>query len=286
MTAFRRGFRSLLARLLGGQKRWSTNRPRSVARLDSRTIAVLLQSDVVNDKTVAEYQKIAEAVKDFARPHFLLHVRPDTPFDARLEPAVYPFTDEILKTMSCEPWTKSFVPGSAHFPLLHFFLEQNQYEYYWLIEYDVRFSGDWREFFESFREVEADFLTSCVRHPPDEPDWYWWNSLRHPESFIPPEQRLASFNPIYRISNPALRHILESHRRGWVGHFEVLIPTLLHHQGFKLVDFGGEGSFVRAGGKNKFYTAGAEGTFRHRPCYVEAGPLVNKLYHPVKREFR
>jgi hypothetical protein len=283
MTAFRRGFRSLLARLMGGRKSWPTARPRPNARPEARKIAVLFLSHVVNDETVAEYQKIAEAVKDFARPHFLLHVRPDTPFDARLEPAVYPFADDILKTMGCEPWTNSFVPGSAHFPLLHFFLEQNQHEHYWLIEYDVRFSGDWRWFFESFRDVEADFLTSCIRTPPDEPDWCWWNSLRHPESFILPEQRLASFNPVYRISNAALKHLYECHRHGWVGHFEVLIPTLLHRQGFKLVDIGGEGSFVRADGINKFYTAGADGTFRHRPCHLEAGPLVNKLYHPVKR---
>ena len=283
MTAFQKGFRGLLGRLLGGSRGWSTARPRPGRQPDARKTAVLFLSHVVNDDVIAEYRKISEAVKDFARPHFLLHVRPDTPFDARLAGEVYPFTDKILRAMRYGPWVDSFVPGSAHFPLLHFFADQNHYEQYWLIEFDVRFSGDWRRFFESFRTVEADFLTSCIRRHADEPDWCWWPSLSHPKKFIPETKRLGSFNPIYRISNAALKHLSESHRDGWVGHFEVLIPTLLQQQGFDLADFGGQGSLVAPDRKNKFYTEGTDGTMRPCPCHAEAGPQADKLYHPIKK---
>ena len=69
------------------------------------------------------------------------------------------------------------------------------------------------------------------------------------------ENRIRSFNPIYRISGKALAHIHRALSEKWIGHHEVLLPTLLYHQGFRLLDFGGEGEFVADGGENLFYTS-------------------------------
>jgi hypothetical protein len=87
------------------------------------------------------------------------------------------------------------------------------------------------------------------------------------------------------------------HREGWVGHGEVFLPTLLFHGGYRILDFGGNGPYVREGDKGRFYTEEdtpsvplrknlegslVEGTHRFRPIFTEVGPLKDKIYHPIK----
>jgi hypothetical protein len=183
----------------------------------------------------------------------------------------------------------SFFPGQVHFPLLQFFRDNPDFDYYWLIEYDVRFAGDWRLFFDYFRDKNQDFLTCHIRRHADEPGWRWWSVLHHPHKSIPLSERLGSFNPIYRLSNPSLSFLHQSLSDGWCGHFEVLLPTLLHHNGFTLMDIGGKGTFTPPSMEDNFYTAQRNsdgalecGTMRYRPSFWRAGQEKNKLYHPVK----
>jgi hypothetical protein len=171
------------------------------------------------------------------------------------------------------------VPGSAHFPLMEFFGRFPDYKYYWLVEGDVKFSGNWKRFFEAFATSHADFVACHIRRYAEDPEWYWWPTLSNPAQEIPVNERLASFNPIYRISKRALEYLHQKHCEGWCGHNEVLIPTLLFHAGFRLQDIGGCGQFVVAGYQNRFYTTK---TFRHAPPFRRVGWGKNKLYHPVK----
>jgi hypothetical protein len=258
---------------------------------DARKTAILFLSHLANDKILEEYRKISEATRNTAKSYFLLHVKKQGAFfTEKNEDNIYRFTDDISKALqhfhTAKSFafqhfriTKSFFPYSVHFPLLHFFIQNSNYDYYWLVEYDVRFSGDWKFFFESFQQVEADFLTCRIRSYFDEPKWYWWRCIGHPEKFISLEKRLSSFNPIYRISKSALIHLHQSHRDGWYGHYEVLIPTLLYNSGFKLAGIGGNGKFVQSSERNKFYTGK---TFRWRPVMKKIGTEINKLYHPIK----
>jgi len=179
-------------------------------------------------------------------------------------------------------FARGIVPGSTHFPLLHFFSRHSDYDYYWLIEHDVRFSGDWRFFFEFFKNSNCDFLSTHIRHYSEKREWFWWKNMNHPRIFIPMEKRLRSFNPIYRISNAALRCVHASHCQGWRGHYEVLMPTLIYHGGFKLEDISGAGAFSPPNRINKFYTE-AE-TLRWRPIFRKVGAEMDKLYHPVKMQ--
>jgi len=182
----------------------------------------------------------------------------------------------------------SFALGHCHFPLLQFFHDNPDFDYYWLIEYDVRFAGDWHFFFDYFKNTNEDFLTCHIRRYADEPGWAWW-SLHHPHKSIPLSERLSSFSPIYRLSNASLSFLHQSLSDGWCGHCEVLLPTLLHHNGFTIMDIGGKGTFTPPSMKDKFYTAqfnsnGALecGTMRCQPSFWRVGQEKNKLYHPVK----
>ncbi|MFL6597452.1 MAG: DUF3405 domain-containing protein [Chthoniobacterales bacterium] len=66
----------------------------------------------------------------------------------------------------------TLVPGHVGFPVLQFFCDNRDFDYYWAIECDVRFSGDWFFFFHSFKEANHDFLACHIRDYVDEPDWH------------------------------------------------------------------------------------------------------------------
>jgi hypothetical protein len=177
-----------------------------------------------------------------------------------------------------------------HFPLLDFFSAHPDYERYWVIEYDVRYSGDWRDFFSSVDGYEFDLITSHIRRYADEPRWMWWPTFQHPTKRIPRERYLRSFNVIYGMSRAALDFVHISLIDGWSGYPEVVLPTLLAENGFRVVDLGGDGEFAPAELRNQSYTSRATsngymspfGTMRYRPSRPAAGDLPNKLYHPVK----
>src|SRR6185437_10138013 len=119
----------------------------------------------------------------------------------------YVFTDETLVSLNYTPIYNVLVPGSTHFPILQYFREFPDYRYYWVIEDDVRFTGDWGDFFSYFNRQDHDLITSHIRRFDDEPDWPWWHTLSHNGEKVPQTDLLRSFNPVYRISGRALRFI-------------------------------------------------------------------------------
>lgn len=201
----------------------------------------------------------------------------------------YAFSYSSLSELNYNSIESSLVPGSNHFPVLEFYLKYPLYDYYWCIEDDMRFSGNWKYFFDKIIECKQDFLSCHIRKYASDPHWTWWKALSHPHLNFSIDNRLKSFNPIYRISNNALKFIHFSLLNKWCGHHEVLLPTLLYHAGYKIGDWGGEGEFVMQGFRNLFYACegnddeqSMQSTVRWRPTMKKIGQSKNKLYHPVK----
>jgi hypothetical protein len=178
----------------------------------------------------------------------------------------------------------------SHFPLLDFYLSHQQYDHYWFIEFDVRYTGEWEFFLRSFESFDHDLITSHIRHFGEEPSWPWWDTLYHPAKMIDRNQYLRSFNVIFRISNHALGFIHHEQRDGWRGFNEVSLPTLLHTGGYRIMDFGGDGDFTLPNLRNRVYTShGLKNgllspfcTMRWRPSSNHAGLHRDKLYHSIK----
>jgi len=202
------------------------------------------------------------------------------------------FTVDDLNALQYEPLCETIIPGSNHFALLWFYLSHPAYRYYWNIEYDVEFTGNWNLIFEAFSTVEADFISTHIEWNKDHPYWYWWDTYQGVTLEIPVNQRIRSFNPIYRISPKALAFLDTFLKAGNSGHHEVLIPTALYHSGFKILDFGGKGEFILPEYEEQFYciplekteTVVAGSTMRHLPEFTDIASyhLDNKLFHPVK----
>lgn len=240
--------------------------------------AVLFLSNKSSEAIIEEYKLLSSSVQNIADVFFVFHKHfNEIPKEIQSSNHIV-FTDDILHELGFKPLINdSLIPGSGHFPLFKFYNDYPVYDYYWLIEDDVRFCGNWRDLLTFFETNNADFIASHITRKEDDPNWPWWNSLS--KNGQPPylEWNIRSFNPVFRISRGALSFMNIQLSNGWAGHHEVVLPTLLYNNNFKIVDFGGSGSFVPTGNSNKFYT---QESMHHLP--VRMGNVANRLYHPVK----
>ena len=201
----------------------------------------------------------------------------------------YVYDIDDLNELGYTPICGNLLPGSCHFPVLRFYLDHPSYSYYWLIEYDVDFTGKWSNLMDSFDYSNSDFVATYMTHYNvlKNRGWMWWNKSNKMQ--YPVTECIRGFHPICRYSNRALNYIDQYQKKGYSAHSEVLIATCLYHAGMELEDFGGTGEFVKLENKNKFYIIPTEqniGTFCYRPVYpieyVRDNGIREKLYHPIK----
>lgn len=238
---------------------------------------VLFLSDKSSQWIVNNFNNLSAAGNDNTDVFFLYHQRNDLIPNSISGLKYCAFSEEILHELGYTPIEKSLIPGSNHFPLMQFYLDYPDYDYYWVIEDDVVFNGEWNFFFESFNQESADFISSYIRNENEHPGWYWWNTLA--SGNVHCERKISSFNPVYRLSNKALEITDIALKNGWKGHHEVLFPTLLVHKGLKVLDMGDEGEFIEERNIPAFYTSH---TMSHLPVEVTEGK--NLLFHPVKEK--
>ena len=243
--------------------------------------AVLYLTNKCNEWTLSAFHALEQSLQGKADVYFAYHRQGDVlPVALQNIENLFVFTLDVLNELGYTPIEKGkLVPGSNHFPLLKFYKENQGYDYYWLVEDDVRFSGEWKEFFDSFASCTSDFLSSVIETKAENPNWYWWSCLKTGNEAIAVDRLLRSFNPIYRLSSQALACIDDHLRKDWIGHHEVLLPTLLYNKGFLLEDFGGEGIFGRPENNAKFYD---DTSMRIAPVLPD--DRKNYLFHPVKEE--
>lgn len=243
--------------------------------------AVLYLTNKSNEWTLSAFHALEQSLQGKADVYFAYHQQGDVlPVSLQNIENLFVFTSDVLNELGYTPIERGkLVPGSNHFPLLKFFKENQGYDYYWLVEDDVRFSGDWKDFFDSFASSTSDFLSSVIETKAENPNWYWWASLKTGNEVIAEEKLLKAFNPIYRLSRQALACIDAYLRIGWMGHHEVLLPTLLYNKGFLVEDFGGVRAFVCPENKAKFYN---DTSMRIAPVLPD--DRKNYLFHPVKEE--
>ena len=179
--------------------------------------------------------------------------------------------------------------GHTDLPMLYLARAKPGYAYYWGIEYDVRYTGSWRQFFDRYDDSDADFLGAGIRTVLDSPKWSWWHTLVVPEGIAPPagSELLCSFMPVYRVSARLVQALDRAYCTGWSGHSEVTWPTLAHRLGMAIIDLGGQGAYVRPQDRGQVYVSNVDhwalspGTYVYKPvkhvCWQR-----DMLWHPVK----
>jgi hypothetical protein len=173
--------------------------------------------------------------------------------------------------------------------LLAFRQVKPEYDHYWIVEYDVEFSGHWSELFRAFTDNMSDLLCTSMHRYETNPTWAWWKSLAWPQQSKP--ELIRGFFPFARLSGRAIDAIIDAGRNGVDGFYEAVWPTVVNHRGLVIEDIGGDGQFVRPGNLNRWYTSTlanqslSPGTLVARPIRFRPGWKPNKLWHPVKRRF-
>lgn len=256
--------------------------------------AILILTNKNSTVIVEEYNKLKTELDNNLYDIFVLYNKTSDDIPITIQQTNYLcITNDIFDELKIEEfnykhWSGRTLHGNEILALYKFYLENKKYDYYWFIEDDVRFSGNWSVFFKAFEEQKIDFISSDIKWLVRKDNWYFSESLYHQSKKIPYEKRLKSFNPIYRISNLALDYIGEQYKNGWKGFHEILFPTLLYNANFTIGDYGGDGEFVLSNIKNKFYSyytdssGNINNTCAWRPILSEIGDIPNMIYHPVK----
>ncbi|MEI8176243.1 MAG: DUF3405 domain-containing protein, partial [Candidatus Omnitrophota bacterium] len=120
------------------------------------------------------------------------------------------------------------------YPVLDYFLKHSAFDYYWKVEFDVRFVGEWSDFFDRFAHDDSDFLATEIKTPRTCPDWRWEQLV----SPVPFNERIGCFFPVTRFSRKALEVLDRSYRAGIDGFCEVAVPTTLKSEGLSINDLG------------------------------------------------
>jgi hypothetical protein len=176
--------------------------------------------------------------------------------------------------------------GNAHFPLLRF-ARSNRYRHYWQVESDVEYRGNWLAFFSAYIDCETPLLASHIHRYPEWPSWGWWRSLSAPAGVaLGPNDLYKAFFPVFRISRDAIQAVEQAHASGWLGHFEVLVPTTLVRAGLAIQDLRAINPCYVGPSQNPCPILPLQSTLRWRPNVSMrefgqrgAGPLI---FHPVK----
>jgi hypothetical protein len=182
--------------------------------------------------------------------------------------------------------------GGADLPILRFFRDEPTYDRYWVMEYDVRYTGSWRLLFEDLGRSESDLL--CTQVGKYDPRWMHWKSMVTGNAIVPVEMWRKAFLPFFRVSRRLLHAIDECYQAGWSGNCEAVWPTIAHLNGLNIEEIGGDSDYVPRERRNKYYLSASVdekiflSTFNAWPYYSEKSDFArhrepaDMLWHPVK----
>ena len=260
-----------------------------------RTTAVLFQTHFFDRWAEKAFRKLRAGAPEGYEFVVLMHLPPGAPVPERAKR----YAHHVVRTPELRglPYpAKAGGPGwdlwsGGHTDLItmHHWRAHPEYDRYWAVEYDVRYSGPWRRFFAAFEKDDSDLLAPLLRRRRDAPEWANWPSLTAPDGSPPSDEHaISGFMPIFRASGRLMRAMDESYREGWGGHIECSFATVAAVRGFRVTDFGGDGEFTPERYRGRFYSGTARdvyhapGTLVFKPTFFRTGSRPDMLWHPVK----
>lgn len=250
--------------------------------------AILFVTHFFNEEIECQINKLRIEAEEFASV-YVVYQADKVELKLPKEVKQHTFTIDTLNKLGYKSWGCTIMDGNFHFVLLDFYRKHPDFNYYWLVEYDVRFNGNWKTFFSFFQDKEEDFLSAHMETKEDKPDWNRWHEIELeniPQNCI---TLLKSFNPICRFSNRAFALLHSRCLLGDRGHNELLMPTLFMYFKLKIADFGGTGRYIYEEFPNLFYRYDPEDdeenkcTHRYDPKHsYSTMKYSNMIYHPIK----
>lgn len=240
---------------------------------------ILFKAHIIDFQILREFENIKKACAVLNYDIFFLFDNSKDDFNIQ-DKNVFLYTIDDYKNSGYALVNEEKIPKGrnllwfhADYPILFFYNKNKQYDYYWQIEFDVRFNGDWKFFLSKLDNLECDLISTNIKTKKQFKDWNMWGS----HNIQCEENKLISCSfPIVRLSNSALQLIDSKYRSGTVGYCEISCPTILLEKGLKMYD-------ISKNFYNKFTFQ-----FRHPVSYfiyniIKKIPIFkNKLFHPVR----
>lgn len=163
-----------------------------------------------------------------------------------------------------------WVNGSL-MPINLFHKIKPEYDYYWSIEYDVIFNGEWKYFFETAHKEDWDFCTSHIKKA--DKSWWWYDDILIPYNAVKiwrvdEPKRYQSLNTICAFSNEFLKYLNKLYLVGYFGNCEQTLPTAAVNNNMKMVDLAQLGLCTFESNNWQKYYKNID--------------IKNLIYHPVK----
>ena len=178
------------------------------------------------------------------------------------------------------------IPGNCDLIPILFWKSHPQYQYVWVMEDDVEYTGDPAQLFADLAGKEEDLLATHVTQCVD--DWIYAKNFRSPGTDLAADAKWLTFFPFYRVSRNALDAIDRRYMEGWDGHHEMTWPTILRGAECSILDIGGQGPHVSEENINRHYIGvpgkafEKHGSFGTMHIRLRPGKQKNVLWHPIK----
>jgi hypothetical protein len=253
--------------------------------------AILFITDVVSDRICSHFTRLKENLSPGLNTFLVQHVKEDTvgtgvgDILVREKDIVRTLPRRNLQRMAFDRKINNgyfdlvFITACTH-PLI------SSCEYVWFVEYDVDYTGNWLEFFKSYSSSDTDLVTTRIRNIDESRDYYHWQYTIVPEYIFDPAQgidyRLNCLMPVSRLSRRYIdAYIDEMKYENWMGHFEIIVPSLAQYLGLSMEDLYKNESIGINQKTFGFRPVRSNAYFHEKP---ENFDLQNFLYHPVKVE--
>lgn len=111
---------------------------------DKKKNVIILSSHFVNQFIIQKIKKLQSDLNTNIYDIILL-LNIDDGCEWNVPDDILCFTTNCESTneLGYEPIDETLIPGSCHFPMLRFYKGHPSYEFYWLLEYDVMYTGNW-----------------------------------------------------------------------------------------------------------------------------------------------
>lgn len=240
--------------------------------------AVIYVSHYVTPGTLLEYYKIKKDLNEKKQIYWMYQGKNAPSILKRKSIKLIRFGKRDMTRWSRAMNGRGIVPGNSHV-LLFKAKEKLNGEYFWFIEYDVRFKNRWGEVLNQFDKDEYDLLSSFLQIPFKDKSWEHWKSIN-----LPYNKFARSFNPLCRVSRNLLSRIESLLEDGYWAHHETLLASTCYNESFGAKDIG---KILYKRKKIRLYERmkwnSAKESYNYRPAKVTSVfEKKNKLVHPVK----